>query len=236
VKGSSRQQLSPTNGDHVNLLERDTELRRLLTRAMPNGSGELWTTTLQLSPGPWEPDDREPSREHLGFLLVDGLMGRRVIVPERGRSLELLGPGDLLRPWQEDSPSFSEVSWTVLEPTLIAVLDESFTARAERVPELMETLTERALRRLHRLAVGAAIANTVGVEERLLLVLWQLTEIRGRKAPGGTLLPLRLSHQTLAELVGARRPTVTLALRSLAERGLLQRDESGGWLLTGDPP
>jgi CRP-like cAMP-binding protein len=163
-------------------------------------------------------------------------MGRRVVVPERGRSLELLGPGDLLRPWQEDSPSFSEVSWTVVEPTRIAVLDESFATRARRAPKLMETLTERALRRLHRLAVGAAIANTVGVEERLLLVLWQLAELRGRKAPGGTLLPLRLSHQTLADLVGARRPTVTLALRTLAERGLLQRHESGGWLLTGDPP
>lgn len=231
------QQLSPTNGDRVNLLERDTELRKLLTPAMLNDvDGQLWTTTIRLAPGSWEPDDREPARDHLGFLVLDGLMGRAVVVPERGRSLELIGPGDLVRPWQEDSPSFSQVNWTVIEPTLIAVLDESFAARVGRVPKLMETLTERALRRLHRLAVSAAIANTVGVEERLLLVLWQLTELWGRKAPGGTLLSLRLSHQILADLVGARRPTVTLALRSLAQRRLLQRDESGGWLLTGDPP
>ena len=37
------------------------------------------------------------------------------------------------------------------------------------------------------------------------------------------MLPFRLSHQTLADLVGARRPTVTLALRGLTERALLER-------------
>ena len=96
--------------------------------------------------------------------------------------------------------------------------------------------TDRALRRSRRLAVSAAIANTVGVEDRLLLLLWQLTELWGHKAPGGAVLPFRLSHQTLADLVGARRPTVTLALRSLTEDGRLQRRESGDWLLVGEPP
>ena len=65
----------------------------------------------------------EPSVDHLGFLVLDGLIGRRVLVPERGRSLELLGRGDLFRPWQDDSASFSRQSWTVLEPASIAVLD-----------------------------------------------------------------------------------------------------------------
>ncbi len=76
----------------------------------------------------------------------------------------------------------------------------------------------------------------MGVEERLLLSLWQLAELWGRKAPGGAVLPFRLSHQTLADLVGARRPTVTLALRNLAKRELLERGESGEWILAGDPP
>jgi CRP-like cAMP-binding protein len=97
-------------------------------------------------------------------------------------------------------------------------------------------LTERALRRSRRLAVSAAIANTVGVEERLHLSLWQLTELWGRKAPEGAVLPFRLSHQTLADLVGARRPTVTLALRNLMKLGKIRRSESGQWILVGDPP
>ena len=46
----------------------------------------------------------EPSDGHLGLLVLDGLIGRRVLVPERGRSLELLGQGDLFRPWKTTRP------------------------------------------------------------------------------------------------------------------------------------
>ena len=189
---------------------------------------------LKLKRGPWEPEVREPSADHLGFLMLDGLLGRRVTVPERGRSLELLGQGDLFRPWQDQAASFERLSWTVIEPAAIAVLDEPLAARAREIPQLLEELTERALRRSRRLAVSAAIANTVGVEERLLLSLWQLTELWGRKASEGAVLPFRLSHQTLADIVGARRPTVTLALRNLTQRGKLRRSESGQWILIGE--
>jgi CRP/FNR family transcriptional regulator, cyclic AMP receptor protein len=225
--------------ERVDLLARDPELARALTRSMPPGNGfgpPLFAVVVKLQRGAWEPDSSEPSVDHLGFLVLEGLVGRRVLVPERGRSLELLGRGDLFRPWQDDSSSFSRQSWTVLEPTALAVLDQSLPARAREVPQLLEALTDRALRRSRRLAVSAAIANTVGVEERLLLSLWQLTELWGRKAPGGAVLPFRLSHQTLADLVGARRPTVTLALRNLTHRELLRRGESGEWILIGDPP
>jgi CRP/FNR family transcriptional regulator, cyclic AMP receptor protein len=225
--------------DRVDLLERDPELARALTRAMRPGNGlgpPLFAVVVKLKRGPWEPDASEPAVDHLGFLVLEGLVGRRVMVPERGRSLELLGQGDLFRPWQDDSASFSRQAWAVLEPAALAVLDQSLAARAREMPELLEALTDRALRRSRRLAVSAAIANTVGVEERLLLSLWQLTELWGRKAPGGAVLPFRLSHQALADLVGARRPTVTLALRNLAQRELLRRGESGEWILIGDPP
>jgi CRP-like cAMP-binding protein len=195
---------------------------------------------LRLERGPWEPDQSERPVDHLGLLVLDGLIGRRVLVPERGRSLELLGQGDLFRPWEDDaaddSASFSRLTWTVIEPATIAVLDESLSARAREVPQLLEALTDRALRRSRRLAVSAAIANTVGVEDRLLLSLWQLAELWGRKAPGGAVLPFRLSHQTLADLVGARRPTVTLALRNLTQREALRRGGSGEWILVGNPP
>jgi len=230
---------SARDGVRVDLLERDAELARALPPAMRQGHGHggpLSAGVLKLKRGPWEPDAREPSVDHLGMLVLDGLVARRVLVPERGRSLELLGRGDLFRPWQDESASFERLSWTVIEPAAIAVLDEPLAARAREVPQLLEALTDRALRRSRRLAVSAAIANTVGVEERLLLSLWQLTELWGRKAPEGAVLPFRLSHQTLADLVGARRPTVTVALGHLTQRDKLRRGESGHWILVGDPP
>jgi CRP-like cAMP-binding protein len=226
---------TPVNGERVDLLEKDNEFARLVRGADGRPIDRLWASALKLQRGPWQPSG-QPSGNHLGFIVLDGLVGRRVVVPDRGRSLELLGRGDLFSPWQEDSPSFSQVAWTVIEPSQIAALDESFAAQVREFPELLEALTERALSRSRRIAVSAAIANTVGVEERLLLLLWQLMELWGRKTKGGAVLPFRLSHQTLADLVGARRPTVTLALRGLTDRELLKRGSNGEWILCGDPP
>jgi len=47
----------------------------------------------------------------------------------------------------------------------------------------------------------------------------------------GTHLPLTITHQTFGELIGARRPTVTLALHELTDRGALIT-QPNGWLLT----
>jgi hypothetical protein len=47
---------------------------------------------------------------------------------------------------------------------------------------------------------------------------------------------LPLSHSALGRLVGARRPTVSLALKELGAQGLVGRREDGAWLLSGDPP
>jgi len=233
---ATRQVQAGTNGERVDLLERDSEFARLVSAAEGGKPlDRLWASALKLRRGPWKPAT-EPRGTHLGFLVLDGLLGRRVVVPDRGRSLELLGRGDLFSPWNEDSPSFSQIAWTVIEPSWIAALDQAFVAQVRQFPELLEALTDRALRRSRRIAVSAAIANTVGVEERLLLLLWQLTELWGRKARGGAVLPFRLSHQTLADLVGARRPTVTLALRGLTDRELLERGPAGEWILSGDPP
>jgi CRP/FNR family transcriptional regulator, cyclic AMP receptor protein len=233
---ATKQVPAGTNGERVDLLERDSEFARVVSSAEGGQPMDrLWASGLKLRRGPWQPAT-EPPGTHLGFLVLDGLLGRRVVVPDRGRSLELLGRGDLFSPWQEDSPSFSQVAWTVIEPSWIAALDQAFASQVRHYPELLAALTDRALRRSRRIAVSAAIANTVGVEERLLLLLWQLTELWGRKARGGAVLPFRLSHQTLADLVGARRPTVTLALRGLTDRGLLERGSAGEWILSGDPP
>ncbi len=49
---------------------------------------------------------------------------------------------------------------------------------------------------------------------------------------GGVVIPLRLSHQLIGQLVGAQRPTVTLALGKLGQRGDLERREDGTWFLS----
>jgi CRP/FNR family transcriptional regulator, cyclic AMP receptor protein len=69
----------------------------------------------------------------------------------------------------------------------------------------------------------------------LHLLLWHLAGRWGRVHSIGTVLPLRLTHDVLADLVAARRPTVTTALSELARRGLV-RWEDDAWVLTGNAP
>ena len=47
----------------------------------------------------------------------------------------------------------------------------------------------------------------------------------------GVWVHLPVTHATLAQMIGARRPTVDLGLRALTERGLV-RSEGSGWLIS----
>ena len=73
------------------------------------------------------------------------------------------------------------------------------------------------------------------VDMRLHMLFWHLADRWGRVRAHGTIVPLRLSHSVLADLVAARRPTVSSALSDLAERELV-RPLDEGWLLSGEPP
>jgi CRP-like cAMP-binding protein len=89
--------------------------------------------------------------------------------------------------------------------------------------------------RSRQLAVNMAIVHQARVDVRLHLLFWQLAGRWGRVRSDGVVVPLRLTHTVLADLVAARRPTVTSALSDLSRRGLV-RAISDGWLLSGPPP
>jgi DNA-binding IclR family transcriptional regulator len=50
--------------------------------------------------------------------------------------------------------------------------------------------------------------------------------------PDGVVVRLPLTHSVLATLIGSHRPTVTIALRTLADDGLLRRTSRDEWLMT----
>lgn len=193
----------------------------------------------RLSPGAWDVRIAfEPDVHHRGFLVVDGLLSRQVDV--LGRScVELLGPGDVMRPWawdDEGSHVHAEVGWTVLEPTVLAILDRALVERLVPFPSIGVELFTRGTRRAHALAVSLAIAHHQRVDDRLVLSLWHLAERWGRVSADGVVVALPLGHQRLADLVGASRPSVTTALGELARAGVVLRRPDGAWLLPGDPP
>jgi CRP-like cAMP-binding protein len=85
------------------------------------------------------------------------------------------------------------------------------------------------------LVANIAIIHQARVEDRLHMLFWQFAGRWGRVRGDGTLLPLRLTHAVLADLVAAQRPTGTSALAALGRRGLV-RAVNDGWLLVGEAP
>jgi CRP-like cAMP-binding protein len=80
-----------------------------------------------------------------------------------------------------------------------------------------------------------AIVHHARVDVRLHMLFWHLAARWGRVRGDGVTVPLRLTHTVLADLVAARRPTVTTALSELSRQGLV-RSVDDGWLLSGEPP
>jgi CRP-like cAMP-binding protein len=124
----------------------------------------------------------------------------------------------------------------VLEATRLAVLDHKLVLRMNPWPQLGLELFARGTRRAHALAVVLAIAHHPRVEDRLLLTLWNVAERWGRVRADGIVVPLPLSHQRLADLIGAHRPSVTTAIGKLTRSGALSRGSDGTWVLHGSPP
>ena len=224
----------------VALIDADPDLEAVVPpEQREHARRDVLARVARLSPGAWEAAaSREPDRHHRGFLVLDGLLTREVEVIGR-RCVELVGPGDVVRPWQWDEEGThvrAEVGWRVLEPTDMAVLDHGLVERMMPFPQLGVELFTRGARRAHHLAVALAIAHHQRVEDRLVLTLWHLAERWGRMTPDGVTVPLPLGHQRLADLVGATRPSVTTALGELTRAGTLSRRDDGTWLLHGAPP
>jgi CRP/FNR family cyclic AMP-dependent transcriptional regulator len=226
--------------DVISLLDADPDFADGLdAETAERARRDARTRVQRLSPGAWDAAAAmEPETHHRGFLIIDGLLVREVEV--LGRSCcELLGPGDVMRPWQwdpEGSHVQAEVGWDVLEPARLAVLDHALVQRIAPYPQLGVELFSRGIRRAHALAVALAICHHQRVDDRLRLTLWHLAERWGRVTAEGVVVPLPLNHERLATLVGAHRPSVTTAMGDLVREGAVSRRDGGEWVLHGAPP
>jgi hypothetical protein len=232
-------------GDWVQILQADPELAKAVPAATRDDAiVYTFAHSMWLERGQWQPppaEDGNGAAGHLGLLVLEGFLARHVRVVDRPPA-ELLGPGDILHPWERDhtEPFTAAPRWDVLEPARLAVLDRRFAAVAGRWPELVAALFARAIARSRSMMLYLAIGQLVGVEMRLLVLLWHLAERWGRHGEGGAgdgcVIPVHLTHQLLASLISAQRPTVTSALAHLTERGLISRSPEGRIVLHGGPP
>ena len=223
----------------VRLLEIEPELGlRVPPSHVARAREELTAHVKLLECGRWEVPHEIGDQSRLGFLVLDGLLARDVILAGT-TATELVGEGDVLQPWvaaRDDGLVRYHVLWHVLAPVRLAILDDEFARKLATWPQVMGALLERTVRRTLQMSVHQALLQLSPVETRLLVLFWHLAERWGRVTPAGVVLPVRLSHELLGQLVGSRRASVTTALRHIDESGMVERRDDGTWLLRGSPP
>jgi CRP-like cAMP-binding protein len=196
----------------------------------------LLVRTKALARGPWRgPQTLTP--HGLGFLILSGLLLCELDL-FNAQAIELLGAGDLLGPLDIGPASVRRVaSWRVLLPTQVAVLGDDATTQLACLPGVMPALMRRAIGRSRAIETRLALTRIHPLSTRLHVLFWNLADRWGRRVDGSVQLSIPLSHQLLADLASARRPKVTAALGSLADKGLVNREGPGGcWIVSGPPP
>lgn len=194
---------------------------------------------IRLRTGEWKADGLVDPQGALGLLLLDGLLTRELKLLGTVSCTELLGGGDILRPWIGQDDEFSsipaEAHWEVVVQGRIAILDRRFALAVARWPEVAAAVLDRSVERARSTLFQLAVCHLTRVGARILVTLWHLADRYGRVTAKGVLVPLPLTHRNLAGIVGARRPSVTTAIGALRDDGRLERVDDG-WLLSGGPP
>jgi CRP-like cAMP-binding protein len=142
------------------------------------------------------------------WAVESGLFEARVVSRD-GRSFlfDLLGPGDAIGALGERPAPWTA---TALRP-------------ARLLPIRGDAADAAVAMSLRRATAVAADLAWCGVTERIERRLLDLAARIGRPAPGGTLIPVRLTQDDLASMVGATRETVNRALGRMLAGGALER-------------
>jgi len=216
----------------VGLMEVDPDLGRFLTDEELAELARIALVTRDVT-GEIDVAELLQNEDAYGVLIHQGMVLRRIRVGQRA-TLRLLGPGEMLI--LGDSPRsalVAENDYTAIADTRLVMLDDRLMDAAQRWPRLFAALQSKMAEQNERLVVQLAICQLPRVTDRLLALMWLLAESWGRVTPSGVILPLALTHDALGGMIGARRPTVTLALGELSERGAIVRHDRGWLLLEG---
>ena len=216
----------------MRLLDADPELARDLDEA-------AWDDAHRLAVVPQVPlpaGDLKLQDGPSPLLVIEGAVLRETWVGGHAAA-ELLGPGDVIHGHGVgESVVVERVDWTVHVAGRAAVLGERMGLITRRWPTIGGRLGDRLAEQHARTATLAAITQLPRVDLRVFGLLWHLAERWGRVTPDGVLLPMRLTHRTLGRLIGAQRPTVTLAVGQLVTSGAIAGPQAGGaWLLRARP-
>ena len=142
-----------------------------------------------------------------------------VLIGEDGREviLSVLGDGDFFGEMSliDDEPRSAHVI-AMRDSHLLVLRRDDFQLQLEQHPkvalELLRVLVQR-LRRADEKIGGLVLLDVNGRVAQLLLDL--------AEESGGPKITRKLTHQTIAQMIGSSRETVSRAMRELVDRGLI---------------
>jgi CRP/FNR family transcriptional regulator, cyclic AMP receptor protein len=169
----------------------------------------------------------EGERRGSVFLLRSGRVKLSRRSPTGGEVIiTLCGAGELVGFSGLSRSSTRLVTAQVIEAGEAAVIDEAdFRAFMASHPAVAVAVIEVMRHRME--AVADALTDIVSedVPSRIVRLLRRLAQRQGHHRNGQWTLDLRLTHQEMANMIGARRQTVTTAINDLHRTGILKRHE-----------
>ena len=146
---------------------------------------------------------------------------------ENGRRalLALFHPGDLFGTTAALGRRAGDASVIALQAlSCLHLARQELMALLKRRPELLEELLPLLTRPLAECRHCTVELSSLRVEERLAKLLLKLADSFGRPVPGGTLIPIQLSRQELADMTGT---TIETCIRIMSAWG------KKTWVVTG---
>jgi CRP-like cAMP-binding protein len=157
--------------------------------------------------------------------IVAGGQVKVVLIGEDGREviLAVLTQGDFFGEMSliDDEPRSAHVI-AMEDAQLLVLRREDFQRGMEEYPRIALGLLRALSRRLRRAddKIGALVLlDVLGRVARILLEL--------ADESGGDLITKRVTHHTLAQMIGSSRETVSRTIRELADRGLVEVSRKG---------
>jgi CRP/FNR family transcriptional regulator len=155
----------------------------------------------------------------------------RVKIVKAGRDrdiiLEILGPGEPVGAVAVFERRPFPATAIALEPSgVITVPEKDFFALIEKRPEITRRLLAGLTLRL--MALNRRLADMTGsVEYRIARLFETLAERLGQTSADGTFVPVALSRQEIADLVGTTIETAIRVMSRWQKEGLLETEKKG---------
>ena len=143
-----------------------------------------------------------------------------VLIGEDGREviLSVMGEGEFFGEMAliDDEPRSTHVI-AMDDSTLLVIRREDFQSQLQQTPVIALALLRELSRRLRRVDEKVGSLVLLDVNGRVAQLLLQLADEAGSEQ-----ITRRLTHHTIAQMIGSSRETVSRAMRELVDRGYIE--------------